>query len=225
MNRTKLETELLRLGPESIQCRRKCEGVRNSPEEASLPWQAMVLGQSDEVSCVIVGLAPPRTASRNQRLLVTARDQEEMLGYRRSRVESSAFYSRLDAFRRELELDGAAIWTTVCKSERIKGQKLPPETVQTCAESYLARELELVDKSVPIVAVGNRVFDTVRQYFPDRFVLNVPSPEGSRGDFQKTLDNKKLLSLAKTRIAANKPGALCLCPPCARKYFAQVKAY
>jgi len=218
MNIVELETELVRAGKESMHCERKCEGVRNSVEEGFFPRYSMISGSGDKIGCVIVSLVPPKVSARDQRSLAAARSYEEALKQCRSRVESSALYSKLDVFRNELGLGGSAVWATLCKCVRIKGEELPSETIQSCAESHLAKELELVDKSVPIIALGNRVFNAVRQNFADRFVLNVPSPERSRSDFQKTVDNKKLLGFAKAHIAEGKPGAICLCPPCARKH-------
>ena len=218
MNIVELETELVRAGKESMRCERKCEGVRNSVEEGFFPRYTLISGSGDKIGCVIVSLVPPKVSARDQRSLAATRSYEEALKQCRSRVESSALYSKLDAFRNELGLEGSAVWTTLCKCERIKGRELPSETIQACAESHLAKELEVVDKSVPIIALGNRVFNAVRQNFADRFVLNVPNPDRSRSDFQKTVDNKKLLGFAKAHIAEGKPGALCLCPPCARKH-------
>jgi len=221
MDIMELEAEMVRAGKESMRCERKCEDVRKSAEEGFFPRHTMISGSAgseDKIGCVIISLAPPKASARDQKSLVATRSYEEALKQCRSRVESSALYSKLDVFRNELGLEGSAVWTTLCKCERIKGKELPSETIQACAESHLAKELELVDKSVPIIALGNRVFNAARQNFPNRFVLNVPSPDGSRSDFQKTMDNKKLLGFAKAHIAEGKPGALCLCPPCARKH-------
>lgn len=218
MNLVELEAELVRAGKESMHCERRCGGVRNSVEEGFFPRYTMIVGSGDKIGCIIVSLAPPQVGARDQKSLAAARSYEEALKQCRSKVESSALYSKLDAFRNKLGLEGTAMWTTLCKCERIKGKELPSETIQACAESHLAKELELVDKSVPIIALGNRAFNTVRQNFADRFVLNVPSPDGSPSDFQKTMDNEKLLNFAKAHIAEDKPGALCLCPPCARRY-------
>ncbi len=217
MNRIELEAELSRVGKESLRCERRCEGVKNSPDDGLSPWPTMVSSTGAKAGCVIVSLTPLRTAPRKQKLLAATKDSGDLLKHRQERLESSAFYSKLDAFRNELGLKGATVWTTLCKCERIKGRELPSETIQACIGSHLAKELEHIDKSVPLIAVGNRAFNTVRQNFPNRFVLNVPSPDGVRGDFQKTIENTKLLNLAKARIKKNQPGALCLCPPCARE--------
>jgi len=222
MNRAELEIELVRLEKELMQCKKRCEGVRNSIKEGVLPRYTMISDSGDKINCIVVSLAPPKTAARDQKMFAEARDYKEAFKQYHNRVKSSAFYTKLDNFRNELGLNGSTIWTTLCKCERIKGKKLPSETIQRCAQNHLAKELELADKSAPIIAVGNRVFRTLKQNFPERFVLNVPAPDGSQGDFQKTMDNKKLLRLAKTRIAKGQPGALCLCPPCARKYLASV---
>jgi hypothetical protein len=218
MNRTELETELVQVGTESMHCERKYQGVRSSIEEGLSPRYVMISGSGDKINCIIVSIAPPRTAARDRKLLVAARGYEDMLEQCRGKVESTVFYAKLNAIRNKLGLGDSAVWTTLCKCERIKGEELPSETIQACAESHLVKELELVDKSVPIIAVGNRVFNAVRQSFPERFVLNVPSPDGPRGDFQKTADNKKLLEFAKARVAEGRPGALCHCPPCARRH-------
>jgi len=223
MNKTELETQLTRMGTKSMHCDRKCEGVRSSVEEGVYPRYAMISGSGDKISCIIVSLAPPRTAVRDRKSFVSARGYEDILEQCRGRVESTVFYAKLNAIRNKLGLGGSAVWTTLCKCERIKGRELPSETVQACAENHLVKELELVDKSVPMIAVGNRVFNAVRQNCPGRFVLNVPSPDGPRGDFQKTADNKRLLEFAKARMAEGTPRALCLCPPCARRHLSAIE--
>ena len=218
MNKTEIKTQLARVGTESMHCERKCKGVKRSVEEGVYPRYVMISGSGDKISCVIVSLAPPRTTVRDRKSFVAARGYEDMLEQCRSRVESTVFYARLNAIRNKLGLGGSAVWTTLCKCEGVKGEEVPSETIQACVGSHLMKELELVEKSVPIIAVGNRVFNAVRQSCPDRFVLNIPSPDGRRGDFQKTVDNKRLLEFAKARMNEGRPGALCLCPPCARKH-------
>jgi hypothetical protein len=218
MNRKELESELACLGTESMRCERKCEGVKSPIEYGAYPRCAILSGSGDKVECVIISLAPPRTTTKKRKTHVDAGGNEERIQQYRRKVESTVFYSKLDEIRKKLGLEGSAVWTALCKCERIKGEVLPSKTVQTCAESHLAKELTLVDKSAVIIAVGNRAFNVVRENFPDRFVLNIPSPNGPRADFQETSNNKRLLEFAKARIAEGRSGALCLCPPCARKH-------
>ena len=176
----------------------------------------MISGEGDKINFVIVRLAPPKTGIRDRKSNA-ARGYEDLPEHRWGKVESTVFYARLSAFCNKLGLGSSAIWTTLCKCERTEGEELPSETVQACAGSHLAKELDLIDRSVPIIAVGNRVFNYVRQSFPDRFVLNVPNPDSSREDFQKASENERLLEFAKARMAEDKPGAVCLCSPCARR--------
>ena len=211
MDRNVLENRLVAVGEEAMLCERKCEGVRRVEMQCSPTAQTVISGNT--IGCVVVGLAP----LRNRR--TTTSGQRNQLGSGHC-AQVPVSFSKLQAFCAELGLKDSFIWTSLCKCERIKGEKLPPETMKACAQNFLAKELELVERSVPIIALGNRVFDTIRRCFPDRFVLNIPSPDGPRGDFQETIGNKRLLDLAKKRVITGKPGSLCLCPTCARKYFA-----
>jgi len=213
MDRDVLENRLITAEEEAMHCERKCEGVKKIEMQCTPIAQTVISGSSNTIGYIIVGLTPLRN-----RRTATFGNRNQLGNSRYAQVPVS--FSRLQTFCAELELEGNFIWTSLCKCERTKGAKLPPETMQTCAQNFLTKELELVERSVPIIALGNRIFDTIRRCFPDRFVLNVPSPDGSRGDFQKTIDNKRLLDLAKKRVTTGKPGSLCLCPPCARKYFA-----
>jgi hypothetical protein len=213
MNRAALEKRLAAVGEEAMYCERKCEGVRRVEAQCTLTAQSVVSGSDSAIGCVVVGLTPLR-----KRWVATCGRGNLPGGGDGARMPVS--FSRLRAVCAELGVKDTFVWTSLCKCERIKGEKLPRETMEACTLKLLAKELEPIERSVPIVALGNRVFDTIRRCFPNRFVLNVPSPDGSRSDFQKTMGNRRLLDLAKRQVAANKPGALCLCPPCARKYFA-----
>ena len=195
-----------------MQCERKCEGVRRIEAQSTLTAQSVISGSDSAIGCVVIGLTPMRKRSA----ATCGRGDPRGTG---DRTRMPVSFSRLRAFCSELGVRDTFLWTSLCKCERIRGEKLPRETMETCARTLLVKELESIQKSVPIVALGNRVFDTIRRCFPDRFVLNVPSPDRSSGDFQKTIGNRRLMNLARRKVAANKPGAMCLCPPCARKYF------
>ncbi len=213
MDEAALEKRLAAVGEEVMHCERKCEGVRRIEAQSTLTSQSVISGSDSAIGCVVVGLTPIRkdwAATCGRGNLPGGGDG----------VRMSAFFSRLRAFCSELGVRDAFLWTSLCKCERIRGEKLPRETMETCALEWLVKELESIERSVPIVALSNRVFDTVRRCFPDRFVLNVPSPDRSLDDFQKTIGNRRLMDLARRKLAANNPGTMCMCPPCARKYFA-----
>jgi hypothetical protein len=213
MDMTILEKRLAEVGEVAMLCGRKCEGVKKVETQCTPAAQSLISGTGNAIGCVVVSLTPLKAKP-------TKGSSQEGPPESSHRAQTPAYFSKLTDLCAELGLKDTFIWTPLCKCQRIKGQKLPPQTMEACARNLLARELEPVERAVPIVALGNRVFDTIRRCFPDRFVLNVPSPDTSRGDFQKTIGNRRLLDLAKRQIATNKPGALCLCPPCARKYFA-----
>jgi len=218
MDRATLEKRLTAVGEEAMHCERKCEGVRRIEAQCILSVQSVISGSDSAISCVGVGMTPIRkrwAATCGRGNLLGGGDE----------VQMPASFSRLRAFGAELGVKDTFIWASVCKCERIKGEKLPRETMETCARELLAKELEPIERSVPIVALGNRVFDTIRRCFPNRFVLNVPSLNGSCSNFQKTIGDRRLLDLARRQVVANKPGAMCLCPPCARKYFADEAVY
>jgi hypothetical protein len=217
MDRAALEKGLAAVGEEAMHCEKMCEGVRRVEAQCTPTTQSVISGSGSVIGCVVIGLTPVR-----KRWAATYGQGNLPRGIDGARIPTS--FSRLRDFCAELGVKGTFVWMPLCKCERIKGEKLPRETMEACALKLLTKELELIKRSAPIIALGNRVFDTVRQCFPNRFVLNVPNPDGSRSDFQKTIDNSKILDLAKRQVVANKPGALCLCPSCARKYFAKESA-
>lgn len=54
-------------------------------------------------------------------------------------------------------------------------------------EQPTGRELQLVDREIPIIAVGNIAYEALCYSFPDCFITGVPNPTNSFGHFKEVL--------------------------------------
>lgn len=43
----------------------------------------------------------------------------------------------------------------------------------------------MISRKIPIIAVGNKVFEALPYRFPNRLIIEVPHPTGSYGNFRK----------------------------------------
>ena len=92
----------------------------------------------------------------------------------------------------------------MCKCERDKRRYrvVPIQTLVTCMESFLKRELEAVNSNVPMIAASNIAYQALCYSFRDRFIIGVPHPTGSKGHLKELLRyiGKAKRELRKLRI-------------------------
>jgi hypothetical protein len=82
-----------------------------------------------------------------------------------------------------LGFDGNILWTDLAKCECLgENGRLPIQTLRVCINRFLRKEIE-VFKCSTVFALGNVAFDFCALSFPNHFIVGLPHPSGSFGDF------------------------------------------
>ncbi|MGH9365821.1 MAG: hypothetical protein ACRD1B_11250, partial [Thermoanaerobaculia bacterium] len=169
-----------RLGEQLVACDRGCNGIFYNQTKGVLP-RFMVVERRDPsaTGCVMVGLNPNFHMARE---IAFCRERG---GTYRSVVEffneyksTHAYYVRLRKFADALSLAGSILWTGLAKCQNVaRLQGLPPlQTVRTCSDLYLRRELQIVPWDWLLVGVGRESYKALAYLYPYRAVLGIPHP-------------------------------------------------
>lgn len=160
-------------------CGNACPGVDNAPL-AGTPPRGLILEADGRLGfgAIVVGQNPGRAGPAEvQHYLEHGSDYEQQLvawdTQIRDRIPYFALLRRLLA---HLELDGPILWTDVAKCE---GKNPPPETLMTCSQKYLARELATAPADWPVIAAGARAFQASGYMAGRRPVLGLSHPTGN----------------------------------------------
>ena len=207
-----LKKEIQNIGRDVTNCPRRCRGIVKELGRGIIP-RGLILEDdgSGRLGCVIVGINPGNAKEKERNhfrncYIEKAPLYECYCHFWEEKLKNARYYSNLRDLARRLGFKGAILWTEVCKCERDKRRYrvVPIQTLVTCMESFLKRELEAVNSNVPIIAASNIAYQALCYSFPDRFIIGVPHPTGSKGHFKELL---RYIDKAKKRIekAKNHP--------------------
>jgi len=119
------------------------------------------------------------------------------------------YFSKLRGFAREIGLGNVILWTDLCKCENETKRKMPhTQTFRTCARNFLEEEVNLFPET-PIIGVGDKSYHAFCYMFPQRFIMGVPHPTGSYGNFSRLFDDRGKLKKQykrKAEITKDKQG-------------------
>jgi len=200
-----LKKEIQNIGREVTNCPRRCKGIVKGLGRGIIP-RGLILEEdgSRRLGCVIVGINPGNAKEKERNhfrncYIKKAPLYECYCHFWEEKLKNARYYSNLRDLARRLGFKGAILWTEVCKCERDKRRYrvVPIQTLVTCMESFLKRELEAVNSNVPIIAASNIAYQALCYSFPDRFIIGVPHPTGSKGHFKELL---RYIDKAKKRI-------------------------
>lgn len=177
------ESKLSMLGEKLVSCDLRCEGINNSPAQGIIPRCLILEKKGAGKASVVVGLNPGKC---NQ----LEKDYYLSHGIKYSSVDE--FFEKIKNYRyfkltRDLldilGFDGNILWTDLAKCESLEGIKSPPiQTLRVCIGRFLREEINMFQDST-IFALGNVAFNFCALSFPHQFVIGVPHPTGSHGDF------------------------------------------
>jgi hypothetical protein len=191
-----LQESIWSLGEELVSCSQTCEGVRHDSAAAVLPRCLALEGaERDGLGAVIVGLNPGRSRpSEQQFYLDRGCDYESVVAFWDSHSHGIRYNQRLKEFARDIGLNGPVLWTELAKCEcKPDSSSLPPlQTLRRCSGLFLQRELDAVPSDWPLLGVGAAAFQALAFMCPDRTVLGVPHPTGSRGQFSRLRDGSTI---------------------------------
>lgn len=126
---------------------------------------------------------------------------EATIDYWHAKVRNVRYYTSLATFLNAAGLKGPVLWTELVHCElRDKKTRLTIQTIRDSINRYLFRQLEVIPKSWPLIAVGKDVFPILAYRFPDRQIIGVPHPTGSYGQFPKLCSAGKLNPTASKQL-------------------------
>jgi hypothetical protein len=198
------------IGRRLVHCKLDCEGIRNEPKAGVLP-RCLILEKDEEPAsasvepdCIVVGINPGISGKR-EREFYRHNDVSYAILKRyffdgTRPLYKRRYFKKLRDFAREVGLGKSILWTDLCKCESKKKGKLPPlQTFRTCVRSFLKCEIELFPDA-PIIAVGNQAYHAFCYMFPERFIMGIPHPTGSYGNFSRLFENGKLMAKYRRRV-------------------------
>ncbi|WP_434043929.1 MULTISPECIES: uracil-DNA glycosylase family protein [Sorangium] len=201
---TDLETSVRHLQVEIARCPLACHSVEWRPAEGHLPrglWLDIEAGEGDG-DVIIVGQNPGQPSREERKIYTTraSRSTEEQVMAMNSHVASNVlpkhlYYTRMRNAARELGFKGRILWTDLVKCSATDGGKLPVQahlpTYSRCMNTWLRKELAKFPQW-PVLTAGRATLDALWPLLPERLLVGVPHPTGSRGDFAKLFLKNKL---------------------------------
>lgn len=204
------------LGDNLVRCTVDCEGVAHNVSAGVLP-RCMVFEDrlDDALGCVVVGLNPGRCPQSEREFYLkrgcTYHSELEFWEQTSSHIKYNTLMRK---FLAAAGLAGDVLWTELAKCECGADEPtIPPvQTLRRCAGLYLSQELGAMPEEWPVIAVGSDAFRAVAFLEPNRRVLGIPHPTGSRGHFARLFEGDVLRSDVSTAVS----GALDSDEPVAR---------
>lgn len=184
------------IGQSLVECRLNCDGIENNPKERILP-RCLILEDPKGLGtpqCIIVGINPGHSRKRERKYY-----KENELSYNTTKeyferkISKLKYFKILRNFAKEIGLGESILWTDLCKCENKIKESLPPlQTFRTCIKKFLKKELE-VFPNIPIIAVGNQSFNALCYMYPDRFIIGIPHPTGTKNTlFNQLFENNDI---------------------------------
>jgi len=179
---TAIEKIINGIGRKLIHCKNGCSGVICNPKKGIIPrcLYFECANRTQNQGVVIIGINPgnsgPDTLShwRNNKIGYNA-----LVKWWKEN-SSKAYYEPLRRFADNAGFKGPILWTELAKCE---GKSPPIQTLRTCANKYLVKEIAVIPKKWSIIAVGKEAFKSTAYLFPNRAVIGIPHPTGSHGHF------------------------------------------
>jgi hypothetical protein len=201
---TDLETSVRHLQVEIARCQRTCDDVDWRPAEGHLPrglWLDIEAGEGDG-DVIIVGQNPGQPLPQESKIYKAraSSSAEDLVTAMNAFVASEVlpkhkYYKLMRNAARELGFKGRILWTDLAKCSAPDGRKLPVHehlpTYSRCMNAWLRNEVAKVPEW-PVLAAGRATFDALWPLLPERLLVGVPHPTGSRGAFARLFREKKL---------------------------------
>lgn len=202
-------TSIDEIGRRLVSCRLNCDGIQNKPRKGILPRCLLLENPNNlkEPDCIIVGINPGISNEREREYYKNngpSYDALKRYFFDYGKICKRKYYEKLRGFAKEIGFGNAILWTDLCKCENRTKRKPPPlQTFRTCVKHFLQGELDLFP-GAPIIAVGNQAFQALSYMFPLRFIIGVPHPTGSYGNFSQLFKKGRLKAKYKEMAKMNK---------------------
>jgi len=178
------------LGEKLVNCDFTCEGIVNNPSEGIPPRCLIFEERPGKKGAIIVGLNPGKAKIKEKNYYIDkGASYQIIVDYWDVKISNLKYYSNLRALLNKFEIDGPILWSDLVKCQcSKKNGVIPIQTMRNCINKFLRKEIELFP-DYTIVGVGNNAFEFCALSFPEHFVIGVPHPTGSYGNFSRLMKN------------------------------------
>lgn len=185
-----------------IKCNLNCEGVNNNPKKGIIPRCLVQENRKGKNNCIVVGLNPGKSKSKERQYYLADGIKFDSFPkyFFESNIYNRPYFKRARDLITQLGFDGNILWTDLAKCECSgKNGRVPIQTLRVCINRFLRKEIG-VFKCSTVFALGNVAFDFCALSFPNHFIVGLPHPSGSFGNFSKL---KKRVTSNPRRFAKN----------------------
>jgi len=178
------------IGNELVNCQNHCDGIQNNPEDGILRRCLIFEGRIGANGAIVVGLNPGKAKKSEQTFLLEHNNTYEAVEtYWTQKIKNFQYYKKIEELLAKLGFDGSILWTELVKCQCSEENGIIPiQTMRTCINTYLKREIELFP-NYAIFGIGNQAFDFCSLSFPNHFIIGIPHPTGSYGNFSRLMKN------------------------------------
>jgi hypothetical protein len=200
LNLALIKSQVFQIGEELTKCNRRCDGIRNEPENGIVPRGLIYEDLNGNGSGVIVVGLNPGVAKANENKYRL----EHGLNYgvvvdcwKNKKISNLPYFKRPRLLMNELGLFGDILWTNIAKcecpnsKERISFSS-KPQTFRICSERFLKKELSVVPTAWIMIACGKDAFTALSYLYPDRKIVGIPHPTGAGIEFRKLFQDGKV---------------------------------
>jgi hypothetical protein len=208
-----LREKVAEIGNQLIRCPIGCSDINCSQKKGIIPRGLRFEEDSRKGNgLIIVGLNPGQAKPDEREAYADLykrgeftydRVQEAQKRVKEARGKGSNYSTRLRDFANQLGWSGPILWTNLVKCEsKNKKRPLLEQTKRVCVRTYLTKELDLAPNEWPVIAAGREAFKALIYLCPNRVVIGIPHPTGSRGSssFWKLFIKNKTALSKKCRI-------------------------
>lgn len=178
---------ILKLGNKLVKCNLNCDGIKNNPKQGVIPRCLIVEKQNGKNNCIVVGLNPGKCKEKEKKYYLNKNVKYSAISeyFFESNLHNAPYFKRTRDLISKLNFNGDILWTDLAKCECAdKNGRLPIQTLRVCINNYLRKEVEIF-KCTTIFALGNVAFNFCALSFPNHFIVGIPHPSGSYGNFSK----------------------------------------
>lgn len=187
---------LKKLGQKLVKCNLRCEGITIDRKKGIVPRGLIYEKRKGKNKVIVVGLNPGKCKKEQKEYYLEngLAFETEQNYFKNSKLNSAPYFKRTRIMMDLLGFDGDILWSDLAKCQCSgKNGRLPVHTLRVCINEFLRKEVKIF-KTTTIFALGNTAFEFCALSFPDHFIIGLPHPSGSFGDFYRlnTKVNKNL---------------------------------
>ena len=175
------------LGEKIVTCHLHCDGINNNPQLGIIPRCLIFEKRKTGANCMVVGLNPGKCKNDEKNYYLTNGIKYDSIAdyFNDSNLNSRAYFKRIREIITLLEFDGDILWTDLAKCE-CSGENgtIPIQTLRVCINRFLRQEVTIF-KCSTIFALGSVAFNHCALSFPNHFIVGIPHPTGSHGNFRQ----------------------------------------